>query len=271
MRRKEINERSPVRVLEASIHGGLGPGNIGVVVARHGVGKTAFLVGVALDDLMRGRKVLHVSLEHPSEKVRTYYDEIFSDLAHEKELEDVWKVRLEMERNRRIHAYIDGSFSIDKLREAIAFMREHSDFSPVAIMLDGYPFDNTKPHEDGCAAPDRPRQRRGDVDGCHHASRVGHQRQRDPGTGCPPRAEDRRHLANGPTTPRRCTWTFSRIATARRSRTSSWRWIRRRCCSRRKARQLLAPPFGRPELCSASRTHRSMSRYLCPRPSRYLD
>ncbi len=147
MRRKEINERSPVRLLEESIHGGLGAGNIGVVVARHGVGKTAFLVGVAMDDLMRGRKVLHVSLEHPSEKVRAYYDEIFADLAHDTEMEDVWKVRLELERNRRIHAYMDESFSIDKLREAIEFMRHHGDFNPVAIMLDGYPIESTKPHE----------------------------------------------------------------------------------------------------------------------------
>ena len=74
MRRKELNERSPVRVLEASIHGGLGTGNIGVIIARNGVGKTAFLVGMALDDLMRGQKVLHVSLEHPTDKVRAYYE-----------------------------------------------------------------------------------------------------------------------------------------------------------------------------------------------------
>lgn len=147
MRRKEINERSPVRVLEASIHGGLGAGKIGVVIARSGVGKTAFLVGVALDDLMRGRKVLHVSLEHDAEKVRAYYDEIFMDLAHQRELEDVWKVRLELERNRRIHCYVGDTFSNDKLREALGFMREHGDFSPVAIMIDGYPFDRASPDD----------------------------------------------------------------------------------------------------------------------------
>jgi hypothetical protein len=141
MRRREINERSPVRVLEASIHGGLGPGNIGVILARHGVGKTAFLVGVALDDLLRGRNVLHVSLEHDSEKVRAFYDEVFMDLAHERELEDVWKVRLEMERNRRIHCYLDGTFSIDKLRSALQFDREHGDFRPVALIIDGFDFD----------------------------------------------------------------------------------------------------------------------------------
>lgn len=140
MHRKELNERSPVRVLEASIHGGLGRGNIGVAVARKGVGKTAFLVGVAMDELMQGRKVLHISLEQESDKVRSYYDEIFQDLARKRNLEDVWKVRLEMERNRRIHCYMGGSFSIDRLGEAIRFLGEHGDFRPSAIVLDGYDF-----------------------------------------------------------------------------------------------------------------------------------
>jgi hypothetical protein len=143
MRRKEINERSPIRVLEASIHGGLGAGNIGVVVARHGVGKTAFLVGVALDGLMRGRKVLHVSLEHEADKVRAFYDELFSDLARKRKMENVWEVRLETERNRRIHCYLGDTFSIDKLREALVFLRDHGDFRPVAVMIDGFPFERS--------------------------------------------------------------------------------------------------------------------------------
>jgi len=141
MHRKEINERSPVRLLESSIHGGLGAGNIGVVIARPGVGKTAFLVGVALDDLMRERKVLHVSLEQSTDKVRAFYDEIFMDLAHQRELEDVWKVRLALESHRMIHCYLDNTFAVAKLREALAFMRDHGDFRPVAIVVDGFSFD----------------------------------------------------------------------------------------------------------------------------------
>ena len=47
MFRKFVNARSPLRLLEKGLHGGLGIGNIGVVVAGRGVGKTAFLVGVA--------------------------------------------------------------------------------------------------------------------------------------------------------------------------------------------------------------------------------
>jgi hypothetical protein len=141
MHRKELNERSPLRLLEQSIHGGLGRGNIGLVVARPGVGKTAFLVGVALDDLMRGRKVLHVALDEPVDKIRDYYDEIFMDLAHSAGLEDVGNERLEVERNRNIHTYIGNSFSISKLRDAIEFLRTHMHFDPAALIIEGYSFE----------------------------------------------------------------------------------------------------------------------------------
>lgn len=141
MQTKEINERSPIRILEKSLHGGLGRGNLGVIVARHGVGKTAFLVGVALDDLMRGRSVFHVGLDQPVEKILARYDEVFAELAHEKELEDHWRVRTEIERNRRIHSYQDGTFSVERLRETIGFMRSYSDFHPAAIMIEGLDFE----------------------------------------------------------------------------------------------------------------------------------
>ena len=48
MQRKFLNARSPLRLLEKNLHGGLGRGNLGVVLAGHGVGKTSFLVGVAV-------------------------------------------------------------------------------------------------------------------------------------------------------------------------------------------------------------------------------
>lgn len=140
MHQKEVNDRSPLRVLDQSIHGGLGRGNIGVVVARHGVGKTAFLVGVALDDLMRGRKVLHVSLEQSADKVRTFYDEIFAELSHSEELENVWQVHSNVERNRRIYSYLGGTFSLEKFREATTAVTEQGVFVPDAIVIDGFDF-----------------------------------------------------------------------------------------------------------------------------------
>jgi hypothetical protein len=141
MHRKDLNERSPLRLLEKSIHGGLGRGNIGVVAARHGLGKSAVLVGIALDDLMRGRKVLHVALDERIDKIRDYYDEIFMDLAKTGNLQDIGTERLEIERCRNIHTYVGNSFSVRKLREAIAFLNTHMDFYPAALILEGFRFE----------------------------------------------------------------------------------------------------------------------------------
>lgn len=138
---KELNERNPLRLFEHSIHGGLGPGNIGVVVARHGIGKTAFLVGIALDDAMRGRKVVHVSLDKTVAHLSEFYDEIFMDLAHSAQLEDLPSARLEMERNRIIHTYAGKSFTIPKLRHSINFLREYAHFDPACLILEGFDFD----------------------------------------------------------------------------------------------------------------------------------
>jgi hypothetical protein len=141
MYRKELNERNPLRLFEHSINGGLGRGNIGVVVARHGIGKTAFLVGIALDDAMRGRKALHVSLDNTVDHLREFYDEIFMDLAHSAHLEDLPVERLEMERNRIIHTYAGKSFTIHKLRHSINFLKEYAHFDPVCLILEGFDFD----------------------------------------------------------------------------------------------------------------------------------
>ena len=138
---KELSERNPLRLFEHSIHGGLGPGNIGVVVARHGLGKTAFLVGIAIDDAIRGRKVLHVSLDKTVNHVREFYDEIFMDLAHSTNLEDLGSARLEMERHRMIHTYVGGTYSTDKLRQSMQFLKEIAHFEPACLIIQGFAFD----------------------------------------------------------------------------------------------------------------------------------
>ena len=51
-------------------------------------------------------------------------------------------MRLEVERNRRIHATWTGRSRVDKLREALDFKREHSGFAPTTILIDGFDFDD---------------------------------------------------------------------------------------------------------------------------------
>jgi hypothetical protein len=148
MYRKDVNERSPMRVFENSMHGGLGRGNVGVVAARPGVGKTPLLVQIAMDDLLRDRKVLHISHEHAVDHVRAFYDEIFHDLAVGSHLEQPEGVRLDVERNRQIYSHLGnaksgppslrgGQSSIGKILETVRFARDVAHFEPDAIIIDG--------------------------------------------------------------------------------------------------------------------------------------
>src|SRR2546427_10560614 len=90
---------------------------------------------------MRGRKTLHVSLDKTVDHIREFYDEIFMDLAHSAHLEDLPTERLEMERNRIIHTYAGKSFTIDKLRHSINFLKENAHFDPACLILQGFDFE----------------------------------------------------------------------------------------------------------------------------------
>lgn len=151
MYRKEVNERSPMRVFEKSMHGGLGRGNVGVVAARHGVGKTPLLVQIALDDLMRDRRVLHISHEHAVDHVRAYYDEIFHDLVATSKLEAPESVKLDVERHRLIFSLMaqastapvslrGGRSSMARILETVAFARDVAHFEPDVVVIDHFDF-----------------------------------------------------------------------------------------------------------------------------------
>ncbi len=135
--------RSPRKLLERDGHPGPGPGNLALVLARAGVGKTAFLVGIGIDALLAGQKVLHVSLECTVDKVRNWYDDVLKEmLGREKKLEHRETIQLDVERRRHIHTYLDHSFSIDRLRQAMGLLTEVMHFTPDVILVDDIDIDD---------------------------------------------------------------------------------------------------------------------------------
>ncbi len=136
MYKKFLTARSPLRLLEKGLHGGLGRGNLGLVIAGHGVGKTSFLVGVALDDLIRGDHVLHVVLDQTVAHTRDFYDTVFDDLAASARLEDEAVVHADVDRRRSIRAYPPADFDASKLGEAIALEQE-AGIKPVLVIVEG--------------------------------------------------------------------------------------------------------------------------------------
>ncbi len=146
MYRKFLNARSPLRLLEKGLHGGLGIGNVGVLVAGHGMGKTSFLVGVALDELLRGGTVLHVALDQTVSHVRAYYDTVYEDLAASTRLDDAAITHTEIDRRRSIRAYPPASFSPSKLREAVKVEAEMG-AKPSLIVLEGIDLERVEREE----------------------------------------------------------------------------------------------------------------------------
>ncbi len=145
MPQKDYRFQSPLRVFEKAIEGGVGRGNIGVVLSRPGVGKTAFLVGVAVDALLQGRKVMHISTEESVEKLRAFYDEIFGLMVENSQLDNKLQRQLDLERNRQILVFNRKDFSLEKLEQSASFLREIAHFAPDVLIMDGTPrFEQTE-------------------------------------------------------------------------------------------------------------------------------
>jgi KaiC/GvpD/RAD55 family RecA-like ATPase len=136
---------SPLKILDKSSRKGLGPGNLGVLVARAGVGKTACLIHIALDRIFRQGKIVHVSLEEGPEKVTSYYNVIYSDLVKALNIVDYYdENRLIIDRSRMILAYLNQSFDLDRLRINLNNLKEKLEFKPDAMILDGLNFEKAE-------------------------------------------------------------------------------------------------------------------------------
>jgi len=141
MLKDELIQKSPIRVFEKSIHGGLEKGDLGVITARKGVGKTACLAHVAIDKMLRGQQVLHISFADDPFHVRTWYRQVFDEVAKQYKLEDALDVFDELVHHRLIMHFKQKDVVFDKIRENIQQVEKGTDFSPEIIIVDGCDFD----------------------------------------------------------------------------------------------------------------------------------
>jgi len=143
----EINR--PLRVLDKVLEGGLGAGNIGVVMARHGHGKVAILTSIAIDHAMDGRNTLHISVGKSVRQVRAFHDEVLEEILVSLDYHDNGKVLTNVERHKQIYAVPDADhFSVEKFEEILNFLELHAQFVPEMVEISGWPdFDNTSSEE----------------------------------------------------------------------------------------------------------------------------
>ncbi len=143
MLKKDLILRNPLRLMGHENEEIIPVGGFAAVLARHGVGKTALIVQLALNTLIKNKKVLHVSLNDPVDKVNLWYREVFNCLANQynvKQVNDLWEDTLP---NRFIMTFKVEGFSVPKLEERLADLTEQNIFKPDMLIVDGIPFDGT--------------------------------------------------------------------------------------------------------------------------------
>ena len=143
MLKKDLILRNPLRLMGHDSDDTLPPGGFGAVMARAGVGKTALLVQLALNSLLNGKNVLHISLDDPVNKVSLWYQEVFSHIANmydKTQMNELWDSLLP---HRFIMTFKVEGFSVPKLEERLTDLMEQDIFDPHMIIIDGLPFDGT--------------------------------------------------------------------------------------------------------------------------------
>lgn len=110
---------------------------MGLVMARAGLGKTAILVQFALDCMLLGKKMLHVSIGEGVDKTRAWYDDILSLLTDGEKIEAIPEIM----KNRMIMTFKESSFSEAILVERMDDLIQQNVYKPECLIIDGYDFE----------------------------------------------------------------------------------------------------------------------------------
>ena len=122
------------------------PGGFGAVMARAGLGKTSVMVQLALNAMLRGKRVLHISLDDPVKKINLWYKELFQLMVGQKNIgpqTGLWESILT---KRFIMALKSNDFNVSKLEQRLTDLADQDIFSPDVIVIDGLLFDESIRH-----------------------------------------------------------------------------------------------------------------------------
>jgi hypothetical protein len=145
----ELIQRSPIRIFEQSIHGGIKPGEVGIITSPTGVGKTSVLVQLALDKLLQGKKVIHVSfsshnsLGQLTQHVPVWYNDIFDEFISKKNLDNAVEIKNNLVKNRVLMNFNQDGITKDQILKSLRAMIIEGGFKADSIIIDGFDFSRT--------------------------------------------------------------------------------------------------------------------------------
>lgn len=142
MLRKDLIYRSPVDKTIGVEN--IKDGRFGAVLSRAGVGKTSFLVQIALTQLLDNQKILHISLDDAMDKINLRYLEGYNNLVDSIGYVDAQKaVRLweDIHPNKVGISYTEATFDTSKIRDYLKSFKKADLVMPTIMIIDGLNFD----------------------------------------------------------------------------------------------------------------------------------
>jgi replicative DNA helicase len=141
VRFEDVNRRTVKTgwdVIDELMDGGLGPGELGVVVAPSGIGKTWILSHIGAEAVKQGKNVLHYTLELTQNYVGQRYDTIFTGIpsATLKENTDIIKDKIErLNGGMLIKYYPPKGITANTIAAHVEMVRSTT-FQPDLIIID---------------------------------------------------------------------------------------------------------------------------------------
>ena len=136
MGKKNLVMNNPLRVLGIEKKVQESGAGMGLVMARAGLGKTAILVQIALDSMLWGDKVLHVSIGEGIDKTKAWYDDILALMTAEEKSESMQVTVTEIMQKRMIMTFKESNFSQAKLEEILDDLVQQNIYKPVCLIID---------------------------------------------------------------------------------------------------------------------------------------
>lgn len=135
---ESLVKQNPLRVLKLS-----GSRKMGLIMARTGVGKTALLVQIALDSILRGKRVVHISIGETLDKTKLWYDDMLQVILQECPVAKPHELIDMVRQHRMIMTFKAGAFDRSRLEERLGDLIDQNIFKPDCVVIDGFDFTAT--------------------------------------------------------------------------------------------------------------------------------
>jgi hypothetical protein len=98
------------------------------------------LVQLALDKLLQGKKVIHVSFTQHTYYVLSWYEDIFEEFISRKNLVNAADIKNDLVKNRVLMNFNQDIMSKDQILRSLRAMITEGGFSAESIIIDGFDF-----------------------------------------------------------------------------------------------------------------------------------